>query len=86
MFRADNQIPLEDWMWTMQSNHVWTVPVPTDLAEGVRRVRVYTRDVHGQEYADSMLFEIRDPNESEDPKDNDPTDEKYDRQLLVSPL
>jgi hypothetical protein len=81
MFKADSQGLLDDWMWTDQSNHIWTVPVPADLADGVHQVKVYTKDVHGHEYKESMLFEVRTPNSLTDPMDNDPTDEKYDRRL-----
>ncbi|MEN8167600.1 MAG: hypothetical protein ABFR65_09020 [Pseudomonadota bacterium] len=65
----------------IERNHIWTVPVPSDLAEGVCRVKVDTVDVHGYAYSESLLFEVRTPNESIDPIDNDPTDEKYDRRL-----
>lgn len=81
MFKGNSQMPSEPWMWTVQSNHVWTVPVPDDLDEGIHRVEVYTTDVHGKSYKDSTLFEVRAPNELVDPIDNDPTDEKYDRRV-----
>ncbi|WP_125932036.1 calcineurin-like phosphoesterase C-terminal domain-containing protein [Thiosocius teredinicola] len=81
MFKADSQRPSESWMWTVQSNHVWNVPVPADLEEGIHRVEVHTTDVHGNSYKESMLFEVRTPNELPDPADNDPTDEKYDRRV-----
>lgn len=81
MFKADSQKPVDNWMWTDQSNHIWTVPVPRNLADGVHRVEVQTTDVHGHTYKESMLFEVRSPHTSTDPRDNDPTDEKYDRQF-----
>jgi hypothetical protein len=81
MFKADSQNLLDEWMWTDQSNHIWTVQVPDDLKDGVHKVNVYTTDVHGHEYQESMLFEVRTPNSSTEPMDNDPTDEKYDRRL-----
>ena len=80
VFQAGSQNLLQDWMWTDQSNHIWTVEMP-DLAEGVHQVTVHTTDVHGHSYRETMLFEVRTPNDSDDPKDNDPTDEKYDRQV-----
>ena len=81
MFRGDTQQPVDSWMWADQSMHVWTVPVPTDLEDGIHRVKVRTRDVHGKRYRETMLFEVRSPNSSTDPMDNDPTDEKYNRQV-----
>ncbi len=80
-FKADTQQPLPDWMWTDQSMHVWNIAVPSDLKDGVHRVEVMTKDVHGKMYKESMLFEVRTPNGSIDPMDNDPTDERYDRRV-----
>lgn len=79
VFKAGSQRPLANGLWTVQSNHVWTAPLPTGLEDGVHRVVVYTKDVHGHAYEESMLFEVRTPNELPDPIENDPTDEKYDR-------
>ena len=62
MFKADSQSVSDSWMWTDQSNHIWTVPLPSDLAEGVHQVKVNTVDVHGHAYSESLLFEVRTPN------------------------
>lgn len=81
--KADSQTVMPDWTWTDQSNHIWTTSIPADLAEGVHRVMVQTTDVHGKNHKESMLFEVHLPNSLTDPRDNDPTDEKYDRQILI---
>jgi hypothetical protein len=81
LYKADSQSLLDEWLWTDQSNHIWNIPVPADLEEGIHQVKVRTVDVHGQEARESLLFEVRTPNTLTDPIDNDPTDEKYDRQL-----
>lgn len=81
MFKGDSQRPLDNWMWTDQSNHVWTMPLPEGLGDGIHRAVVTTEDVHGKVSTESILFEVRTPNTLTDPIENDPTDEKYNRQV-----
>lgn len=83
VFKADSQAVMPSWTWADQSNHIWTIPVPSDLTEGVHRALVQTTDVHGKKHKGSLLFEVRTPNSLTDPRDNDPTDEKYDRLIVI---
>ncbi|MGH8501545.1 MAG: calcineurin-like phosphoesterase C-terminal domain-containing protein [Gammaproteobacteria bacterium] len=45
---------------TDQSNHVWTAPLPADLEQGVHVARVVTKDVHGQQFEELLVFEVVD--------------------------
>jgi 3',5'-cyclic AMP phosphodiesterase CpdA len=43
---------------TDQSNHLWTVPVPKDLAEGAHKAKVTTIDAYGNQYSSVIAFEV----------------------------
>lgn len=54
---ADPQ-PLDGWMLTESSLHLWAVDVPADLAEGIHTLRVITKDVYGNIYQSNKTFEV----------------------------
>jgi hypothetical protein len=57
-YGPDNPQPLDEWMLTDQSQHLWRAPLPADLAEGVHHAKVTTIDLHGQKFVDNLTFEI----------------------------
>jgi hypothetical protein len=57
-FGPDIPQPLDEWMLTDQSQHLWQAPLPSDLKEGVHHARVGTIDLHGNVYTDSLTFEV----------------------------
>ncbi len=48
----------EDWVEPVPSNHLWTAPLPGDLAPGVHTIVVRAVFGDGQEYQRSLVFEI----------------------------
>lgn len=42
----------------IESSHIWTAPLPSNLAPGTHRVEVETTDQYGQTYQASRIFEI----------------------------
>ena len=56
---ADPQ-PLDAWLHTLASTHVWTCEIPADLDPGVHNVIVKTQDRHGQTYEEAKTFEVVD--------------------------
>ena len=54
---ADPQ-PLEAWLHTQTSPHVWTCEVPDDLDEGIHRVRVVSADMFGKWHQETKAFEV----------------------------
>ncbi|TVZ39685.1 calcineurin-like phosphoesterase family protein [Alteromonadaceae bacterium 2753L.S.0a.02] len=56
---ADPQ-PLEGWIWTRASNHIWAIDIPADIEDGVHTARIITRDVYGKVYKSSITFEVMD--------------------------
>jgi hypothetical protein len=73
LFRGENRCPAPDlegdprrctprpddpFFWTVQSNHIWQVKLPDDLAVGMHMAKVGTRDVHGKRYEDILTFEV----------------------------
>jgi hypothetical protein len=57
-YGPDNPQPLDEWMLTDQSHHMWQAPLPADLKEGVHHAKVITIDLHGKKYVDSLTFEV----------------------------
>ena len=54
---ADPQ-PLDGWMLTEASNHIWAVDIPADLKEGVHTLKITTRDTYGKFYTSHKTFEV----------------------------
>lgn len=50
--------PLDSWLWTNSSPHLWTVELPADLPAGIHALTVDVTDRHGQRYSDTIAFEI----------------------------
>jgi len=50
--------PLDSWLWTNSSVHLWTVDLPADLPAGIHSLTVDVTDRHGREYTDTIAFEI----------------------------
>ncbi|MFQ6548760.1 calcineurin-like phosphoesterase C-terminal domain-containing protein [Aestuariibius sp. 2305UL40-4] len=50
--------PLQRWMLTDNSKHLWRVDLPTDLVVGVHRMTVSTTDRYGREFSRGYTFEI----------------------------
>jgi hypothetical protein len=44
--------------WTTQSNHIWRVQLPENLAVGAQVAKVTTRDIHGNHYTETLAFEV----------------------------
>ena len=52
----DELIP--DWVEPMPSTHIWTAPMPLDIAVGVHRIVVRTIDPYGNEFTQPAVFEV----------------------------
>lgn len=50
--------PLDSWLWTNSSQHLWTADLPADLPAGVHGLTVTVTDRHGREFSDTIAFEI----------------------------
>ncbi len=50
--------PLDSWLWTNSSPHLWTVDLPADLPAGIHSLTVTVEDHHGRTYSDTVAFEI----------------------------
>ena len=50
--------PLDSWLWTNSSQHLWTAELPTDLPAGVHSLTVTVTDRHGRVFSDTIAFEI----------------------------
>jgi hypothetical protein len=52
--------PLDEWMWTLASTHVWTCELPLNLETGTHKVTVRTKDMNGNKDQEVMQFEVVD--------------------------
>jgi hypothetical protein len=59
-FGPDNPQPLDEWMLTDQSMHLWQAMLPADLENGVHVAKVTTVDLHGQTWVETLTFEVMD--------------------------
>ena len=50
--------PLDSWLWTNSSQHLWTVDLGADLPAGIHSLTVTVTDRHGREFSDTIAFEI----------------------------
>ena len=50
--------PLDEWLWTVSSTHIWTLPMPQYLEVGSHKVIVRTTDIKGNSYEEIMEFEV----------------------------
>ena len=54
---ADPQ-PLEAWLHTRTSPHVWTCGIPADLEPGIHKVRVLSKDMFDRWHQETKSFEV----------------------------
>ena len=50
--------PLDSWLWTNSSQHLWTVDLPDTLPAGIHSLTVTVTDHHGRSFSDTIAFEI----------------------------
>ena len=50
--------PLDSWLWSTSSQHLWTVDLPADLPAGIHSLTVDVTDRFGRSYTDTIAFEI----------------------------
>lgn len=55
-----NAGPLDNWLWTNSSQHLWMVDLPADLPTGIHSLTVDVTDRHGRSFTDTIAFEIVD--------------------------
>lgn len=58
-FGPENPRPLDEWLLTDQSMHLWTAKLPADLQNGVHVAKVKATDRHGESREDTITFEVR---------------------------
>lgn len=50
--------PMDEWLLTDQSMHLWMADLPSDLAPGIHVAKVMTTDLHGRSFEETMTFEV----------------------------
>jgi len=50
--------PLQSWMLSSKSSHLWRVDLPADLPVGFHRVEVSTTDRYGRTFSEIVAFEV----------------------------
>lgn len=50
--------PLDSWLWSNSSQHLWTGDLPADLPAGIHILTVDVTDRFGRSYTDTIAFEI----------------------------
>ncbi|MCY4302717.1 MAG: hypothetical protein OXC68_13420 [Aestuariivita sp.] len=50
--------PLDSWLWTNSSQHLWTASLPSDPSAGIHSLTVTVTDHHGRIFSDTIAFEI----------------------------
>ena len=50
--------PLDSWLWTNSSIHLWMADLPADLPAGIHSLTVMATDHHGRTFTDTIAFEI----------------------------
>lgn len=55
-----NPQPQDESLITDKSNHLWRIAVPAGLAKGAHEARVRTVDAHGNEFNETIAFEVLD--------------------------
>lgn len=53
-----NAGPLDSWLWTNASPHLWTVDLPPNLPAGIHSLTVNIEDHHGRTFSDTIAFEV----------------------------
>jgi hypothetical protein len=57
-FNPGKAQPLDAWLHTTASCHLWTCELPKDLLPGVHTATVRTTDIHGNYYEEKISFEV----------------------------
>lgn len=50
--------PLDSWLWTTSSPHLWQVDLPADLPAGIHALTIDVTDRHGRTFTNTIAFEI----------------------------
>jgi len=50
--------PISSGLWATQSNHIWQMALPTDLALGAHTAEITTIDAFGRSFSESVAFEV----------------------------
>ena len=50
--------PVDSWLWTLASPHLWRVDLPSDLPAGIHSLTVNAADRHGRTFTDTIAFEV----------------------------
>lgn len=50
--------PLQAWMLTDNSNHLWRIDLPAELPQGTHRLTVSATDRHGRNFSRDYVFEV----------------------------
>lgn len=57
-FEGRHAGPVDSWLWTNSSQHLWMVDLPGDLPAGIHALTVEVEDRHGRVHTDTIAFEI----------------------------
>lgn len=57
MARYESQ--MKGWIRPVPTQHLWTTPLPADLAPGAHVLQVRAKDEYGAEHAGTRIFEVR---------------------------
>ncbi|MBF2760186.1 MAG: calcineurin-like phosphoesterase C-terminal domain-containing protein [Ectothiorhodospiraceae bacterium AqS1] len=52
--------PLDRWLWTDSSSHLWRAELPADLPTGIHSLTITVTDHHGRKFHDAIAFEVVD--------------------------
>lgn len=59
-FGPSSPRPADEWMHADNSNHLWEMPLPTDLEVGIHTAKVIAVDKFGRKSRETIVFEVRD--------------------------
>ena len=50
---------IDDWVKPMESSHIWTAKMPSDLREGSHILKIATTDMFNNEFFAYQIFEAK---------------------------
>jgi hypothetical protein len=53
-----NPRPLDSWLWTQASMHIWTAKLPAGLEPGSYVAKVTAVDEYGRSFTETLTFEV----------------------------